>query len=282
MQKILIANWKENPETEREALALYEATARASTKKKADVVVCPPFVYLEQIAGRMKRFKKKRTPSVRAGTRTTFPLRGEGNLALGAQDVFWEESGPHTGEIGPKMLKQFGVRYVIIGHSERRWLGETDEMINQKVVRALKSGLRVILCVGESALVRRKGFPAAKQFVASQLKKDLKGLGSGVSGIGKKLIVAYEPIWAIGTGRNDPPEDALAMAIFIKKKISSLLAIPYTLYPIPVLYGGSVDDHNVQDYVQYDEIDGALVGGASLKANEFKSMIDVVSDLENK
>ncbi len=261
MKKLLVANWKENPETEREALALFDATMRATIMKKADVVVCPPFVYLEEIGKRAKRFRGKYVSSI------------------GAQDVFWEEGGPYTGEVGPRMLKQFGARYAIVGHSERRWLGETDAMVNHKVKRALMGGLKVILCVGESALVRRRGLSAAKQFVLSQLKKDLKDIPIPIRRkLIANLLIAYEPIWAIGTGRNDPPEDSRKMAIFIKRSLIRILHLSKSACNLPVLYGGSVNSRDVLDYVQYEEIDGALVGGASLKPSEFKNMITVVSD----
>jgi triosephosphate isomerase len=183
------------------------------------------------------------------------------------------------------MLKQFGVRYVIIGHSERRRVfGETDEMVNEKVHAAFAEGLRVILCVGEPAEIRKKGIRAARQYVKNQLKKDLRdivvplkngtqnldsGFGSTTLTTGRRndkkgtLVIAYEPIWAIGTGKNDPPEDARDMAIFIKKET----------HDAAILYGGSVDGANVADYLCYYEINGVLVGSASLHAKEIKKII---------
>ena len=257
MKKLLVANWKENPETEREAVSLFDATARAAAHSKSHIIVCPPFIYLERIGGKIKNKK---------------------NLSLGAQDVFWEENGSHTGEIGPRMIKQFGARYAIIGHSERRWMGETDDMINQKVVRTLSAGLYVILCVGESALVRRGGSAIARRFVATQLRKDLKSVSSRNPRFMKRLIIAYEPVWAIGTGRNDPPEDVIAMAMSIKREIVKICHLPKGTSPPPVLYGGSVNAKDIMDYLQSEAIDGALVGGASLRANEFKTMIAIVND----
>ena len=191
MPKLLAANWKENPRSEMQALALFRAVANIKIPRGAEVAVCPPFIYLEKIAEVRRREKKQ-------------------HLALGAQDVFWEEKGPFTSEVGPAMLRSLGVQYVIVGHSERRkWLKETDKMINKKIKLALKDGLRVILCVGESLAVRRKGTAVAERFVESQLQKDLAGT-HGVTGA--QLAVAYEPIWAIGTGRYDRPEDAARMA----------------------------------------------------------------------
>ncbi len=237
MKKLLVANWKMNPATEREAVVL----ARASDRK--NVVICPPLVYVSSVKGQVSKAK------------------------VGAQDVFCEEKGAYTGEISPAMLKNLGVKYVIIGHSERRkWLHETDEMINKKIKAALKAGLKVILCVGEPWPVRKKGLAAAKQFVKAQLKKDLKFLHSNSYILNSRLIVAYEPIWAIGTGRADKPADAVEMSKFIKN-----------LLRVPVLYGGSVDGKNAENFLKYKEINGALVGGASLKAGEFNKIIKIAS-----
>ncbi len=244
MQKLIVANWKENPKTEAQALALFRAVAKIKPARGAAIAVCPPFIYLERIAEIRRREKTA-------------------HVALGAQDVFWEEKGPYTSEVGPRMLRTLGVQYVIVGHSERRrWLKETDAMVNKKIKLALADGLKIILCVGETLAVRKKGAAAAEKFVTGQLKKDLQGLRSGWRG---KVAVAYEPIWAIGTGRYDKPEDARRIAAFIKGKMG-----------VNVLYGGSVNSENVADYVQYKEVDGALVGGASLRAAEFKKMVAAV------
>jgi triosephosphate isomerase (TIM) len=257
MKKIFVANWKENPRTEREAAQLFAATnAAARRASRVTVVVCPPFIYLEKIT-----------------------REGKGKIAVGAQDVSWMEKGAHTGEVGPKMLARLGVRYVIVGHSERRSMGETDATINKKIKSALRNGLRVILCVGESASVRRKGIAAARRFVKSQLQKDLKSISAPrPSSLVPRLLIAYEPIWAIGTGTNADPADAVAMAVFIKKIASSLLVPrPSSLAP-RILYGGSVNSKNIGDYVLYKEIDGALVGGASLRKDEIKKMIMKISN----
>jgi len=250
MRKLVVANWKENPKSEKQALVLFRAVAKIRHPKKIEVAVCPPFIYLERIAEMRKR--------------------GRGRVMLGAQDVFWEEKGAYTSEVGPAMLRSLGVRYVIIGHSERsRWLKETDAMINKKIKRALRDGLRAILCVGESLSVRRKGAAAAKKFVEGQLAKDLAGVSRAKL---SRLEVAYEPIWAIGTGRYDRPEDAVAMAAVIK----NFLKKAFRFAP-RVVYGGSVSSKNIHNYVQYKEIDGALVGGASLRAAEFKKMVVAVA-----
>lgn len=246
-RKLLVANWKENPKTEREALRLFRAVVKGK-RKNVEVVLCPPFIYLEEIHDAFKKM-------------------GEApHLALGAQDVFWEEGGPYTSEVGPKMLRALGVRYAIVGHSDRRrWLKETDAMINKKVKRALRDGLTVILCVGEPLAVRKRGMSAVRKFVAGQLAKDLRNVPTAVL---RRLVVAYEPIWAIGTGRYDNPKDASEMATFIKNSLIKT----HRLRP-RVLYGGSVNGKNTAHYVQYKSVDGALVGGASLNAQKFKKII---------
>lgn len=212
-----------------------------------ELVIAAPFVYLENLKPKTKNSK----------------------LKIGAQNVFWENQGVYTGEVSPLMLKNMGVEYVIIGHSERRkHLGETDEMINKKVSAALKTGLKTVLCVGEDLKIRKRGPKAVKSFVKNQLKKDLKGIGNWKFKI-ENLVIAYEPVWAIGTGRACPPKDALEMIKFIKK----LLTTNRKLQTTKVLYGGSVDSKNIEDFLQYKEIDGALVGGASLKPKEIKEII---------
>ncbi|MEK7212412.1 MAG: triose-phosphate isomerase [Patescibacteria group bacterium] len=243
--KLLIANWKMNPRSLTEALKL----ARASDKK--GVVICPPFVFLEEVGKALK------------------------HAALGAQDVFAEDKGAFTGEVSPKMLKNLGVKYVIIGHSEKRKTGDTDALINKKVKAALRAGLKVILCVGEGKEVRRRGVSAAKNFVKRQLQKDLAGAISYKPKT-KSLFVAYEPIWAISTekgARADTPESAAQMSRFIK---NLLKAISYKL-KADVLYGGSVTSRNVSRFLRRPEFSGALVGGASLKAGEFRQIITKTS-----
>lgn len=255
-QKLLAANWKENPKTKAQAIRLFKDVAKIKRGKNVQAVICPPFIYLEHIADVFKKMPAK------------------SRLALGAQDVFWEEKGPFTSEVGPRMIRSLGAHYAIIGHSERRkWLHETDAMINKKVKSALADGLHVILCVGESIVVRKKGVLAAERFVRSQLTKDLVGIDRTKQNA-RRIIIAYEPIWAIGTGRYDTPGDAMRMAIFIKNILKRM-----GQKSAKVLYGGSVNSKNVADYVTLKEIDGALVGGASLKAGEFKKMISIVTKL---
>jgi triosephosphate isomerase len=247
MRKLIVANWKEHPANAAKARELFKKAA-AAKHAGTGVVICPPVVYLEELSRALRAMRSKK------------------DLALGAQDIFWEEEGPYTGEVGPGMVKMLGVEYVIIGHSERRkWAKETDAIINKKIKSALAAGLRVILCVGEAIAVRKKGSAAAERFVKGQVVKGLAGITKG--GAGTRVMVAYEPIWAIGSGKNADPEIARAMAIAVKDAASEMsLSVGF-------LYGGSVDAGNVPDYVQYKEIDGALVGGASLRAAEFAKMV---------
>ena len=256
MRKLLVANWKENPKTEREAIALFASAVKAQTSKNVQTVICPPFVYLEKLADIART------------------LKGRNRIALGAQDVFWEKEGPYTGEISPIMLKNLGVEYAIVGHSERRrFMGETDEMVNKKVKCTLAGGLRVILCVGEELSVRKKGNAAARRYVSDRLRNALRGIQNSKV---RNLIVTYEPPWAIsngsGVGDNAGSADVRAMALFIKKQVSLLFKSPIANRQSLVLYGGSVNNKNIGDYLQYKEIDGALVGGASLKADEWKKI----------
>lgn len=242
--KLLVANWKLNPLSQKKAVDL---------AKKIDfknVVVAPPFPFIEEVSKVLR------------------------NADTGAQDVFWEEKGADTGEVSPAMLKSVGVKYVILGHSERRRiLKETDEMINKKVKEAIKAGLKVILCVGEPKRdLKNKIYDLrkAKKYIQNQLESDLKNILNRKSYL--SLIVAYEPIWAIGTGCNDAPADAVKIIKFIKEILSS----KFHILDSKVLYGGSVNAENIADYMKYKEIYGALVGGASLNATEFKKMIEIV------
>ena len=172
------------------------------------------------------------------------------------------------------MLTSLGVEYVIVGHSERRSsLNETDAMVNKKVIASLAAGFKVILCVGEPIAVRKRGAVAAKRFIKAQLTKGLKGVAKDALRIADRLIIAYEPIWAIGTGRSAEPKDAADMAAFIHGTVRAVCHSSF----VGVLYGGSVDSANIGDFIHYKQIDGALVGGASLRAGEFAGIIDTAA-----
>ncbi|MDI6717734.1 MAG: triose-phosphate isomerase [Patescibacteria group bacterium] len=268
-KKLIVANWKMNPLTIEEAKELFEkARVYAEQIQRNDnlseqaynikIVICPPFVCLSNIAGLINKTKIK----------------------LGAQDVFFQEEGGYTGEISPEMLKNLGVEYVIIGHSERRALGETDEIISKKVSESLKEGLKVILCAGESEREFRmedEGLSKAEEFVLRQLEADLINLNFQPSILNTNLIVAYEPVWAIGTNHPDTPEDAVEMIKFIKQFLNS----HYFISDPKVLYGGSVDSRNIKDFIVKKEIDGALVGHASIEKGEFEKILRSIHEYTN-
>jgi triosephosphate isomerase len=211
-------------------------------KKSKDlkIIICPSFPALHSI--------HKLQP-------TTY------NLELGSQDLFWQDKGAYTGQVSCSMLKELGVSYAIIGHSEKRAVGETDEMINKKVKASLGAGIVPVVCVGETVEERRGG---------QQKKAVVRDLTGGLVGIKeeelKKLIIAYEPIWAIGTGKHCQPRDAEIMAEFIREKMGD----------IPVIYGGSVTSANIQSFVGRPAINGVLVGSASTKPEEFIKMIKAI------
>jgi triosephosphate isomerase len=240
--KYVIANWKMYLDLKNSREFFKQIpNSKFQIPKNLELIVCPSFLFLSQILD----------------TEYSIP-----NIAWGAQDCFWAERGAHTGEVSPADLLELGVKYVIIGHSERRQeLGETDEMVNKKLLAAQKAGLKPILCVGETAEEREEG--KAEEVVANQLKKDLIGVEAG------NLLIAYEPIWAIGTGQSCEPGEAVKMHQLIKSKTHNA----------PVLYGGSVDDKNVASYVTEEAVDGVLVGGASTKPEVFASLLKNVSNL---
>jgi triosephosphate isomerase len=243
---IIAGNWKMH-NTVGEALALVKDLARrVAAQEQVEVVVCPPFTALYAVAQAL------------AGTR----------IALGAQNLFWEEQGAFTGEVSPLMLKDVGVKYVIVGHSERRaYQRESDEEVAKKLTAAFRADLTPILCVGEQLAEREAG--RAEAVVGAQLAADLTGLdGAAV----QKLVIAYEPIWAIGTGRSAQPEDAAAMAAFIRRKIETAFG-KEAAAALRIQYGGSVSPANSREFLTQEGIDGALVGGASLKADSFAAIV---------
>lgn len=235
MKNILFANWKMSPITENEAVKL----ARASDVKNA--VIIPPFPFLKAVKNVLK------------------------NASIGAQDVFYEEKGAFTGEVSPQMLKKLGVKYVVVGHSERRRLGESDEMIAKKVKAGIDAGLKVMLCVGEPLSVYKKGKKATEEFI----KKQLSFIENYKLKIGN-LIIAYEPIWAVGTGKNADPEDAARVARFIQE-----LLVKSKKSKAKILYGGSTNSKNTKSFLEKKEIAGLLIGGASINVGEFKKMIKI-------
>lgn len=252
MKSLLIANWKMNPQTMDEAKALFEIVRKnIENNQSAEIIICPPFVFLSTLS---KYFK-------------TNPSVGKKNIFLGAQNCFWEEKGAYTGEISSPMLKNLGCSYVIVGHSERRqFLNETDEMINKKIKDCLKAHLKPIFCVGEKE-GEDMGF-----IVEDQLKQGLKDISNNQV---ENVVIAYEPVWAIGTGKPCSPDDAMRAFLFIKKILAQLFQ-RNTAEKIRILYGGSVDSKNANDYLKKIGMDGLLVGGASLNASEFLRIVNRV------
>jgi len=240
MKPLIVANWKMNPQTLAEANRLFNSVKNGVKNiKKVEVVICPPFLYLFDF---LSRWIKSQI------------------LKLGAQDCFWEEKGAFTGEVSPTMLKDLGCKYVIIGHSERRALGETNEMINKKIRAVLKANLKPILCIGETEKERKE--EETKKVLKNQLEKDLTEVR-----ILSNLIVAYEPVWAIGTGNFCPPKEAKKVFLFLRKILKNSL----------ILYGGSVNSQNAADYVKKADFQGLLVGGASLDPKEFIRLVTNVA-----
>ena len=246
-RKLFIAgNWKMNTTAE-SAVTLAKALVEKVGKLEAlDVAVCPPFVYLERVAAVLK------------GSR----------IALGAQDVYFESGGAFTGEVSAAMLKDVGCAYVICGHSERRHvIGETDELINRKTLKCISEGLRPILAVGELLAERQSGETA--DVVARQVRLGLEGVTKADM---DKVTVAYEPVWAIGTGVVATPAQAQEVHALIRKLLAEVYDAP-TAERTRLQYGGSVKPDNAKELLGCPDIDGALVGGASLKAADFAGII---------
>jgi len=241
MKNLIAANWKMNPNTQKEAKDLFEEVKNGVNNfKNCEVVVCPPNIYLSVLNG----------------------------LPLGAQNMFYEDKGAYTGEISAEMLRSSNVEYVIIGHSERRkYFGETDEVINKKIKVALAVGLKVIFCIGETAEERSAG--QKEQVLEKQIKLGLAGI-SNFTCLRRQefqisnLNLAYEPVWAIGTGNNCGVEETRESINFIKKFVPENTR---------VLYGGSVKSENSGVYIKEAGANGLLVGGASLNAEEFIKIV---------
>jgi triosephosphate isomerase len=244
-KKIIVANWKMNPKSTKEADTLFtKIKSRATRSKKALVVVCPPAVFLERLA------------------------KKHGAVRIGAQDVAEQKEGAFTGSVSAPMVKSAGGTYSIIGHSERRAAGDTNESVNKKVLIALEYRLNVILCVGEE---RRDEEGEYLAIIAEQLTK---GLRSVPPALYKNIIIAYEPVWAIGERAkgSDTPSSFLEIALYIKKTLAELVG-KEKAFSMPVLYGGSVSAYNAEEFLDEGKADGLLVGRASLDAKVFAEII---------
>jgi triosephosphate isomerase len=247
MRRVIIAgNWKMNKNIG-ESIELANSIKRSVYDiEEVEIVVCPPFVSLSDV----------------------HEVIMETNVKLGAQDCYWEKEGAFTGEVSSLMLKDAGCEYIIIGHSERRqFFGETNETVNKKVKAVLKEGLKPIVCVGEKLEERKAGkaFDVVKDHVVNSLagltKEDML-----------KTVIAYEPVWAIGTGVNATKEQAQEMHQYIRKLLKEIFTEEVSS-EVRIQYGGSVKAENIKELISQEDVDGALVGGASLKSDSFAQIV---------
>jgi len=243
---LIAANWKMHKVVSEAKAFVAELLPKISSVRERDVLICPPFplIYAVDCA-------RKGTP-----------------ILLGAQNMYFEPKGAFTGEVSAAMLKDMNCEFVIIGHSERRWVfGENDELINKKVLAAIAAGLTPILCVGEKLEERENG--KTEEVILYQMEKGMKDVAEGSAG---NLVIAYEPVWAIGTGKNASTDDAKNAIALIRKFIEKKYGAP-TADKTRILYGGSVKPENMKPYMEQEGIDGALVGGASLEAASFAKLV---------
>jgi len=247
-KKIVAANWKMNM-TQAESTAFVESLLiDLGDISDVEVVIIPPFTAIAKV---------------------TEALGKAQNIKVGAQNMYWERSGPFTGEIGPALLRDLFVRYVILGHSERRGLfGETDEIVNRKVRAAHEATLRPIVCVGETLEQRDRG--NVQKILSIQLRGSLAGLSAKELG---ETVIAYEPVWAIGTGRNATPQQAQDAHAFIRETLGEM-SDEATADRMRIQYGGSVKPDNARELMSQTDIDGALVGGASLDPRSFAQIVN--------
>ena len=250
MKTLIIGNWKCNPTSQKEAKHIFDGIKRGVKNAKAELVVCPPFLYLSELKG----------------------------LILGAQNIFYKEKGAFTGEISAMMLKDLKVEYVIIGHSERRnYFAETNEDINKKIKAAIETGLKPIFCVGENesedSEINSKNLNGAGKnaILENQIKEGLAGI-SKLEIQNSKLVIAYEPVWAIGTGKNCSVDETMSAILLIRKIIANMYNREVA-DGIRILYGGSVKSENSAGYIKEGGANGLLVGGASLIAEEFVKIV---------
>lgn len=244
-RKVIAGNWKMNM-LPNEAINFIQELTPLVKDTKNDVVLCVPYIDLFYSLLHVQ----------------------DTNIKIGAQNMHWEEKGAYTGEVSAQMLKSIGVEYVIIGHSERRqYFNETDETVNKKIKSALLHGLKPIVCVGETLEQREAG--ETEKIVTNQIAKAFEGIASENL---ENIIVAYEPIWAIGTGKTATKEDANNTIMQIRKKLAEIYG-QNEAEGVIIQYGGSVKSSNAKELFEMSDIDGGLVGGASLKAEEFSKIV---------
>ena len=244
---LIAGNWKMNTDLAGATRLAEELVNLVKDAGRVRVAICPPYVSLGAVS------------EIVAGT----------GIALGAQNLHFEDEGAYTGEVSARMLLSVGCRYVIIGHSERRqYFGETDETVNKRVRKAMAAGLIPIVCVGETLEERDAG--RENEVVGRQVEKGLSGIEVTDA---DRLVVAYEPVWAIGTGRNATPEQAQEMHAFIRDRLRDLYG-GSVAGEVNILYGGSMKPSNAAELLAQPDVDGGLIGGASLKASDFAGIID--------
>jgi triosephosphate isomerase (TIM) len=248
MRKPIIAgNWKMFKTLPEAKSFMEDIKSSVPSKDKIESVVCAPALFLESLVSIAKGY----------------------DVAIGAQNMHFEESGAFTGEISPVALEDLGVQYVILGHSERRQMfNETDEAVNKKIVAAFTHHLVPIVCVGETLEQRESGI--TNEFVAGQVQKALEGLSPEQV---KQVVIAYEPIWAIGTGKSSTSKDANEVCAHIRSVVAEQFSIDVA-QAVRIQYGGSVKPANIKEYMAESDIDGALVGGASLEATSFLQLLE--------
>jgi len=243
---IIAGNWKMNKLTSEAVELAREVKNKTGTIADREIVLCPPFTVLSSVKEVIKG----------------------SSIKLGAQNMYWEVRGAYTGEVSPTMLKDIGCNYVILGHSERRqYFGETNETVNKKAKIAFSIGLIPIVCVGETLRQREKG--ETLTVIEEQVKTGLSGLTKEES---KGLVVAYEPVWAIGTGKTATPEEAEEVQRFIRKLLGQMFG-KENAQAIRILYGGSINPDNISVLMSCEDIDGGLIGGASLNVESFLKVV---------
>lgn len=243
---IIAGNWKMFKTVEEAIALISELSKKVQDVEGVEIVVCPPFTALDAVN----------------------EVLNDSQIVTGAQNMFWAKEGAYTGEVSPVMIKNVGCKYVILGHSERReYFGETDETINKKIKSAFEHALIPILCVGEKLEQREAGL--TEQVVRTQTEGALAGIPAGQV---SQLVIAYEPVWAIGTGKTASDEDAQKVVAYIRKVIAELYEAD-TAQQVRILYGGSVKPENIAGLMKQPDIDGALVGGASLDAESFARIV---------
>jgi len=248
VRRLLIAgNWKMHKTVPEATDFVKELKELVKDVNDRDILICPPFTALYPVSKEIS----------------------DTNIKLGAQNMYFEEKGAFTGEISPLMLKDVGCSYVILGHSERRHIfGETDELINKKVLSAINHGITPILCVGEKLEEREAG--ETEKVIEKQVREGLKNVSKD-----RDFVIAYEPVWAIGTGKTATPSLAEEVHQFIRE-VLTLMFGKEKANSVRILYGGSVKPENAEGLLKMDNIDGALVGGASLKAESFAKIVKAI------